>query len=434
MEARADRLEIRFNDFKAALSEPEARAEASRCINCYDAPCVTACPTGIDIPKFIRRIGAGHDKGAAKTILDSNVFGLSCAQSCPVEVLCEGACVYHELDGKPISIGKLQRYAVEYAYDKEVQFYSAGKQSGKKVVLIGAGPASLACAHELRKLGHETVVLEKTGLPGGLNTSGIAPYKMKANVSLREIEYITSLGVKIEYGKELCTTSDFKKLLIEYDAIFLGMGLGPDSVFQAPGADQPCIRGAVEFISLIKTKSESEMSWLADVKTALVVGGGNTALDSCRELKGLGVSRVVMSYRRGEADMSGYAHELKAARQEGVEFWPFTLPVSFNANGKNASGRVMVTIQKTGSNKELLELPVDLVLVAIGQNKLEALLTGIEGLTFKKGRLKTCENGSTGNSKIFAGGDLTNGGKEVVNAVAEGKRAALAIHKRLANG
>ncbi|MBI3555169.1 MAG: FAD-dependent oxidoreductase [Deltaproteobacteria bacterium] len=321
----SDRLETQFKDFKPALDRAEATEEAQRCINCFDAPCIKACPTGIDIPKFIRRIGSNHVQGAAKTILDSNIFGLSCAECCPVETLCEGACVYNDLNHKPITIGKLQRFAIETAYDASMEFYKPGKASGKKVALLGAGPASFAAAHELRIHGHEAVIFEKSEIAGGLNTTGIAPYKMRAEVSLREVERILKMGVKVEYGKELGRNVDLNKLVQEYDAVFLGLGLGADSKFDAAGADHPRVTGAVDFIAKMKTCQASELAWMKNVKTALVIGGGNTALDACRELKGLGVEQVVVSYRRGEAEMSGYKHEFKWARQEGVDFWFHTL-------------------------------------------------------------------------------------------------------------
>jgi glutamate synthase (NADPH/NADH) small chain len=432
---RQDRLENEFGDYKIPLNAAEAFDEAQRCIHCYGAPCIKACPTGINIPQFIKRIGAGHVKGAAKTILDSNILGLSCAQACPTEVLCEGACVYNELDGKPISIGKLQRFAVEYAYNNDIEYYKPGKPSGKRVALIGAGPASLACAHELRKHGHEAVIFEKGIVAGGLNTNGIAPYKMKAAVSLREIERVERMGVRIEYGKELGKQVTLEKLVEEYDAVFLGLGLGPDSRLDVPGADHPRVSGAVEFIARLKTGDARELSWLKQAKSALIVGGGNTALDACREMKWLDVSQVVVSYRRGEEDMSGYAHELKAARQEGVELWFHTLPTAIERAGERLNVRLARTRVEGGkvvTTGESQTLAVDLVLVATGQAKLESILGGVKGLAFEKGRLKVDpKTGRTGHGKIYAGGDLANGGMEVVNAVAEGKRAALAINHEL---
>jgi glutamate synthase (NADPH/NADH) small chain len=420
-----DRVETAFSDFKPALNTIEAETEASRCINCFNAPCVHACPTAIDIPRFISRISGGNALGAARTILDANILGLSCAQACPTEVLCEGACVYNSLNKKPIMIGKLQRFAVESAYAKDAKLFSPGKPTGKRVALVGAGPASLACAHELRKHGHEAVIYEKGKLPGGLNTTGIAPYKMKADVSLREVEEIARMGVRFEFGNELGKNVSLDSLVRDHDAVFLGLGLGPDSKLDCPGAE--LATGAVDYIARIKTER-----FKIAFKTVLVVGGGNTALDACRELRGLGVDKVIVSYRRGESDMSGYAHELKAARQEGVEFWFNTLPTRF----ERMEGGVRATIAKTriddggrvSTTHETLILECGLVLMATGQSKLEKLFAGVKGLRFDRGRIDVdAKTGRTGHPKIYAGGDLANGGMEVVNAVAEGRRAALAI-------
>ncbi|MEO5970719.1 MAG: FAD-dependent oxidoreductase [Bdellovibrionia bacterium] len=441
-----------FQDFKPALTATDATTEANRCLYCYDAPCIIACPTEINIPQFIGRIGAGNTHGAAKTILDSNILGHSCASACPTEVLCEGACVYNSLNHKPIMIGKLQRYAVGQAYKDGVQFYTPGPATGKRVALIGAGPASLACAHELRKYGHETVIYEKTHLPGGLNTYGIAPYKMKVGVSLGEIRQISAMGVKFQFEQELGKELKLEKLLETYDTVFLGLGLGSDTFPDIKGSDAPevrsRVRGATELIAELKTAPQQQMEWIKSIGTALVIGGGNTALDACRELKGLGIPNVIGSYRRGEAEMSGYAHELKAARQEGVEFQFHTLPLQITPlkSETNSPPQFQVRILKTnlpfekqiqkskpsGDSPEAYQLSVGLVVVATGQSKLEGLLAKIPGLQFEKGRLLTDpKTGITGNPRIYAGGDLANGGMEVVNAVAEGKRAALAIHRQL---
>jgi len=437
------RLEEDFQDFKAGLNEIEAETEANRCIHCYEAPCIQACPTAINIPQFIGRIGSGNTLGAAKTILESNILGHSCALSCPTEVLCEGACVYHHLNHKPIMIGRLQRFAVEHAYKTGAKFFVPGEPTGKRVALIGAGPASLACAHELRRLGHEATVYEKSALPGGLNSYGIAPYKMKTGVSLVEIEQIATLGVQFKFGEELGRTFQLSELVDSYNAVFLGLGLGPDSHPPIPGDDHPRVRGAVEFISQLKTLPSASLNWVRELRSALVVGGGNTALDACRELKGLGIPSVRVSYRRGQAEMSGYLHEFKSALQEGVEFHFNTVPVSFTSRTENSiqvefsQTRIThdgsITVVPTGSFVE-----VELVLFATGQSnfsKSKNLFAEIPGLEFDRGKLKIDPNtGQTGNPKIFSGGDLTNGGKEVVNAVSDGKRAAHGIHEVLIHG
>ncbi|MEK6705751.1 MAG: FAD-dependent oxidoreductase [Bdellovibrionota bacterium] len=440
-----DRLENKFSDFKKPLNHTEAEIEAHRCINCYDAPCTHACPTSIDIPKFIRRIASGDVTGAAGTILESNILGLSCAHACPTEVLCEGVCVLKTLSKTPIMIGRLQRYAVEQAYEKGTRFFHAGKPTGKHVALVGSGPASLSCAHELKRLGHDVTIFEKSSLPGGLNTQGIAPYKMKADVSLREIEHTASIGLTFEYEKELGKNLSLQELVDKYDAVFLGMGLGADNSPKIAGLDSPQIQarthGVVDFISKLKTKTQKDMEWLQNCHTVIVVGGGNTALDACRELKALGVPRVILSYRRSMDEMPGYTHELLHARQEGVECFFNTLPVRIAM----ADQALKVTLGKTATaaNGQVTFLPVsqaeepetlhaDIVLLATGQSTHEKILAGFPGLKFEKNRLVVNhETGQTGHLKIFAGGDLTNGGMEVVNAVAEGKKTAIGIHKAI---
>ncbi|MEK7692542.1 MAG: FAD-dependent oxidoreductase [Bdellovibrionota bacterium] len=445
-----ERAEGCFQDFKKALNAVEATQEAHRCINCFDAPCTHACPTTIDIPKFIRRIAAGQPAAAGKTILEANIFGHSCAVACPVEVLCEGACVYHALDKKPISIGKLQRFALETSGSERRDFFSPGDlaQAGptiqptpKPVALIGAGPASLACAHELRRLGYATTVFEKAPLPGGLNTSGIAPYKMRAETSVNEIrDIVEPMGIEIRYGRTLGNNLKWDELLNQnsYSAVFLGLGLGPDTELNVEGHEHAKILGAVAFVHALKTRPLKELeSTLGSRETALVVGGGNTALDACRELKGFGFARVVLSYRRGKNSMSGYLHEAKAAAVEGVEFEYHTVPRTFSV--QNGSDRVHATLAKTEvrdgrvvlTDQNRATLACDLVLLAIGQSGLERTLN-YPGLVWKDGNLVVDPaTGQTSLPRVFAGGDLVNGGKEVVNAVAEGKRAAHGIDQML---
>lgn len=427
-----DRMEEKFIDAKPVLNDRQAIAESARCLNCYLAPCINACPTGINIPQFINRISTADTYGAAQTILDANILGLSCAMACPTEVLCEGACVYHGLKEPPIMIGRLQRFAVQKAYDAGKQFYAAGLSSGKKVALVGAGPASLACAFELRRLGHEAIIYEKDDIPGGLNTYGIAPYKMKAQVSLREIKEIEKIGVVFRFGYELGKNLRLEQLLQKYNSVFLGIGLGEDSKLKISNLQHPRVRGAVKLIAELKMGKEAGLAWINGVQSALIVGGGNTALDVARELKALGVPEVFVSYRRDRGSMSAYAHEYKLACEEGVQFLFNTVATSFSAR---TSEQVLVGLQNTIASDEKKGLQVNLVVMAIGQGSLASLFDEISDLQFEEGHLIADPvTGRTGHQRIFAGGDLVNGGKEVVNAVAEGKRAALAIHKELSHG
>lgn len=435
----SNRLENHFEDSKPALTDDQAILEANRCINCFDPPCVKACPTQINIPQFISRIATTDTLGAAKTILDANILALSCASACPTEVLCEGACVYNHLNKTPIQIGKLQRFATEYAYKKNVNFYQAGPSSGKKIALIGAGPASLACAHELRKKGHSTTIFEKENIPGGLNTYGIAPYKIKSSISLYEIEQMSAIGIEFIFGKAFGKEIFITDLLEQFDAIFFGIGLGPDTILplKINGSSQnvdKCILGAVEWIKKMKTNLVADHANLTtnEVQTALVVGGGNTALDACRELKALGITKVIVSYRRNRNEMSGYDHEFIQARQEGVEFWFQTTPIEVELTQERRAS-LKVKLACTDNAVQNLELDTDLILFATGQAKLQSLLSSIPQIQFENGKLVVDpQTGQTGHPKIFAGGDLVNGGKEVVNAVAEGKLAALGIDQYLA--
>lgn len=437
----ARRLELAFQDLKPGFTEAQARAEASRCLYCNDAPCIAACPTAINIPEFIRKIDTGNYRGSARTILDANILGYSCALVCPVEVLCVGACVYNHQDRPPIQIGLLQRFATEWAYDRQVRYWKKGPASGKRIALIGAGPSSLACAHELTKLGHDAVCLEARALPGGLNTTGCAPYKIRSEAALQEVEYVAGIGFEIRVGVEVGKDVSLGELERAYDAIFLGVGLGPDSKLGVAGEELKGVFGACELIEKIKTRES--VAELEGAKKAVVVGGGNTAIDIARQLAGLGL-KTTQVYRRGASEMGAYEHEQEHARKEGVEFRFATQPIAYlGENGKVTRVRCVSmtwSADKTGRPVPVPgsehEIGADVVAVATGQEKLVRELKKIPNLTIMPdGRVRVDPaTGRTGNPKYFAGGDCANGGKEVVNAAAEGKKAAKAIHAALMGG
>lgn len=411
-----------FSDFKEAYGADQAAVEANRCLYCHDAPCMQACPTHIDIAGFIRKIATGNLWGSAKTILDANILGASCARVCPVEVLCAGACVYNDKGLPPIQIGKLQRFATDHALAQGWRYAEAGAPTGRRVALLGGGPASLACAHELRRLGHACVVFEKRTQIGGLNVTGIAPYKLRGDAAQAEVDYILGIGgIEVQTGAEV---SDLAPLLEQFDAVFLGMGLGPDSRLGIPGEELPMVRGAVDWIEALKTREV----YVDGLERAVVIGGGNTAIDAVRELRGLGVPEVTMVYRGDEAGMSGYAHEWDAAKIEGVRALWHAQPVAIEAG--------QVICAETDTEKRPTDrrfsVPAQLVLVATGQAKLGALVAG--HVKVERGRVVVDVNGQTSHPKIFAGGDCANGGKEVVNAAAEGKTAAHAINRMLVGG
>jgi glutamate synthase (NADPH/NADH) small chain len=423
-----NRAESRLPDAKPALTPDQAVAEAQRCLYCYDAPCIKACPTEIDIPTFIKKIATGNVTGSAKTIFAQNLLGTSCSRVCPVEVLCVGACVYNEWHRAPIQIGKLQRFATETALAQEAatgkKLFTPKTKRGKKVALIGAGPASLACATHLALEGVDAVIYERNVLPGGLNTTGVAPYKLHADESLDEVNWLLSHGAQLKTGVSVGKDVKGAQLLKEYDAVFVGIGLGSDSLLNIPGANGPGVEGATVWIERMKNNAEFRLD---GVKHAIVVGGGNTAIDVARELAQLGVSDVAMVYRRGAADMSGYKHEMEAARKEGVRLVEHAKPVEVVRDANGGVSALKVADNRTGS--DVRDLPCELIVLAIGQAKLKDLVAEFPGVELdESGRVRVdAKTRVTGNARVYAGGDCINGGAEVVNAAADGRDAARAM-------
>ena len=422
----AGRLEEQFPEQKPLLSPAEAAAEANRCLFCYDAPCITACPTAIDVPRFIKKIATGNLIGSARTILEANLLGYSCARVCPVEVLCVGACVYNALGQPPIAIGRLQRYATEQVLAPNRRVLPVKPRRPGRVALVGGGPASLACAGTLALEGVEAVIYERARLGGGLNTLGIAPYKLRAADALKEVAFVESLGVRIATGVEVGEDLPVDRLFKEFDAIFLGIGLGGDTRLRVPGEEGPGVVGATALIERVKHDPAFR---LAPSSRAVVVGGGNTAIDAARELARLGVS-VTLVYRRGREGMRGYDHELRQALHEGVHLRPNRAPVAVERrDGCVTALRVAETHDGRPLEGTEDEIATDLVVVAIGQARLAGLVSRFPGVDFD-GRSRIVVDpatGRTGNPRVYAGGDCVNGGKEVVNAVAEGRDAARAI-------
>lgn len=438
----AGRLEERFPEKKPLFDDAEAVAEANRCLYCSDAPCIKACPTAIDIPTFIHKIGSGNVLGAARTILSQNLLGASCGQVCPVEVLCAGACVYNQWEREPIMIGRLQHYAVRQAQASKRDLFALAPETGKKVALVGAGPASIAAAGWLALAGHRAVIFEKKAIPGGLNTLGIAPYKMKGDSALDEIAWVLELGAgRIELRTGVAVVSgaagegqvSADDLLREYDAVFLGLGLGADANLGVPGEDGEGVVGATAFIE--RLKADPSLT-LEGVKRALVVGGGNTALDALHELAILGVE-TTMVYRRTQAEMPGYAHELEAARVDGARLLPNRAPVAVLRAGNKLTGlRVAPAVAGRPVAGATEDLAADLVVVAIGQARATQIAQAFAGVELDaKGRVAVDPaTHRTGNPKVYSGGDCVNGGKEVVNAVAEARVAVQAMNHAFAEG
>jgi glutamate synthase (NADPH/NADH) small chain len=430
-----EQLAERFADVPPPLGHDDALIEAARCLFCFDAPCMRACPTHIDVPTFIRQILHRDEIGAARTILKANIFGGSCARACPVEVLCEGACVDNTLMKAPVQIGRLQRHATDAASARGVQFFEPGPPTGKRVAVIGSGPAGLSCAHELRRLGHEVVVFEARGVPGGLDTLGIAAYKISTEFALAEIESIRRIGIDIRLNHRV-TADEVVAMLGEYDAVFLGIGLGRTAPLGIPGEDLVGVWESLDFIFQTHTKPFEECEVGRDV---LVIGAGNTAIDVATAAKRLGADRVTIAYRRGEAAMPAFAYEYGMALSDGVRFEWFAQPVRIVGEGGVARGVEFVRTDPddpgprrsapriiAGSN---FILPADMIVKALGQEPLLDLIAALPGLEHRGGRIAVDpRTGATTIPRLYAGGDCLRNGGEVVDAVQEGKLAALGIH------
>jgi dihydropyrimidine dehydrogenase (NAD+) subunit PreT len=424
-------IRARFGELKPALTSQAAVIEADRCLNCFDAPCTAACPTHIDVPGFIKRIATGNLRGSALKILDANILGASCARVCPVDVLCEGACVMVRQNRKPIQIALLQRHAMDAFWSSgETPSAKASSVKRLRVACIGAGPASLACAAELRRQGASATIIERRELPGGLNTYGVAEYKLRAADSVREVEMIRKLGVEFRYGLDVNSAAALGDLEKEFDIVFLGVGLGAMQRLGIPGEDSAGVMNALELIAAYKTGHVKELHG-----TVVVVGAGNTAIDAANAARRLGAEMVYMLYRRSEADISAFDFEYEHAKQEGVQFLWRRLPLAANPRDRLMGELLLDTVQVHEVGGKLLPLPdsqytieCDLVVPAIGQSTLAELLQNLRGVEVKDGRIVAdLVTGQTANPKYFAAGDCVNGGREVVDAVAGGKRAALAM-------
>jgi dihydropyrimidine dehydrogenase (NAD+) subunit PreT len=421
------------------LTRNEAAIEAARCLMCYDAPCTHACPTHIDIPKFIKKIATENLRGSARAILESNLLGATCARVCPVEELCQGACVLGA-EHKPIAIGRLQRHAMDFVAGNETALIRTAKATGHEVAVVGAGPAGLSCAGELAKRGHGVTLFERRDLAGGLSTYGIIGLREPMQVALSEVAMIERLGVRIERGKELGTDLALAGLQAKFEAVFLSVGLGATPTLGIPGEEH--IIDGLEYIE----QSKMDATRLAVGGNVVVIGAGNTAIDCATIAKRLGASLVTMIYRRTENEMTAYPHEYDFIKHEGVTFSFLTQPVRVDA--ENGSVKSLECLRMTLGPKDASGRPspqpvagsdfsisADQIVRAIGQEK-PSVASQLK-LKTEKGFIQVNANFETSLAGIYAGGDCirARGSASTVMAVQDGKRAAQAIHERMvANG
>ncbi len=421
-----------FKQKKALMNPTEAYYESSRCLFCYDAPCIQACPTHIDIPLFIKQIQTQNTVGAAKTIFDANWLGNACGVVCPTEVLCEGACVFNHQDVPPIQIGRLQNYATNKTIDAEKELFKPGKSNGKKVAIIGAGPAGIACGCELRTLGYAVEIFEAKDKPSGLTVYGIAPYKISNEEVLKEIKYLKDqLGFTIKYNSEIISKEQLKKLENSYEAIFLGVGLGKTASLQLSGENKDGVIGAVEFIEDLRMNHHK----VKVPNKVVVIGGGNTAMDAASEAARMGARKTVLAYRRSKKEMGAYGFEYDLAISAGVDSLFNVAPVEIIGKEKVEGVKFAKTEMIDGKlhikKNNVFVVRCDMVIKATGQAKQGSFYDLIDDLELdvKTKIIVNPETYQTSNPIYFAGGDAVNGGAEVVNAAYEGKMAAQGIHQ-----
>ncbi len=422
----------RFADATPRFTASQALLEAERCLYCYDAPCATACPTSIDVPSFIKRIADGNLLGSAQTILDSNPLGGMCARVCPTENLCEAVCVRNTQEDRPVAIGRLQRHAVDALMESaKPQVFTRAPATGKKVAVVGAGPAGLACAYTLARQGHDVVVFDAKPKAGGLNEYGLASYKTPDDFAQREVQWLLSIGgITIQNNWKLDTVAQLEALRKDYAAVFLGMGLSTTQQLGVPGDNLNGVQDAVDFIATLR--QTEDLSTLPVGRRVVVIGGGMTAVDAAVQSKLLGAEEVHIVYRRGQESMSASTAEQEWAQTNGVTIHHWLAPVEVIGEAGHATGvtfaRQAMVNGKLSATGGTTTLAADMVLKAIGQ-KLGNPVLAESGLALKDGRIATDEAGTTNLKGVWAGGDCRAGGLDLtVEAVEHGKQSAHAIH------
>ncbi|MGO4355917.1 NAD(P)-dependent oxidoreductase [Rhizobium sp. RAF36] len=424
-----------FSDLHPRLDKHEALVASDRCYFCYDAPCMTACPTSIDIPLFIRQISTGNPLGSAKTIFDQNILGGMCARVCPTEELCEQACVRNTAEEKPVEIGRLQRYATDAAMNAGRQFYDRAAATGKKIAVVGAGPAGLAAAHRLAVKGHDVVIYDAKPKSGGLNEYGIATYKSVDDFAQKEVDYVLSIGgIEVRNGEQLGRDFSISDLQQQYDAVFLGLGLAGVNALKVDGESLPGVEDAVDFIAGLRQSADKGA--IAIGRRVVVLGGGMTAIDAAVQAKLLGAEEVTICYRRGKEHMNASEFEQDLASSKGVIIRHWLAPKSIVANnGKVAGIEVEYTALAEGrlvTTGETGVIAADQIFKAIGQT-FEA--SGLGALRMENGRITIDAEGQTSIEGVWAGGDCVLGGDDLtVSAVAQGRDAAESINRMLTAG
>ncbi|RVU85801.1 NAD(P)-dependent oxidoreductase [Leucothrix sargassi] len=431
----ADTIRGNFTEMAEPLTQNQAIIEADRCYFCYDAPCMTACPTGINVPEFIRRIKTGNTHGAAEKILEENIMGAMCSRVCPTEELCEQVCVRNDHEEMPVKIGLLQRFATETTINDNVQYFKPDASTGKHIAVVGAGPAGLSCAHGLARKGHKVTIFEKRQKAGGLNEFGIATYKALNDIAQKEVDYILEIGnIDVQYGQALGTDFTLASLENDYDAVFVGVGLGDVNPLRLENESTTGVSDAVRYIETLRQLDDASEMPIAD--KIIVIGGGMTAVDIAVQSKKLGASEVTIVYRRDQSQMGASEHEQEYAQINNVKLMYSLSPSALKVENDQVTG---IRFQETQTNSDgtltqldsYKELPADIVFKAIGQKLVANDLAGSE-IVMEKGRISVDEQGKTSAESIWAGGDCVAGGNDLtVSAVQDGKVAAQSIHAYL---
>jgi glutamate synthase (NADPH/NADH) small chain len=426
-------LDANFSDIDPPLGSLEAKLAADRCLFCWDAPCTKACPTSIDVPLFIRQIATGNRLGAARTILEANVLGGTCARVCPTETLCEEACVRNASEHRPVEIGRLQRFATEAVVEAGRQIFTRAAPSGRRVAVVGAGPAGLAAAHELARAGHAVTVFEAKGKPGGLSEYGLAAYKETDGFAGREVDWLLGIGgIEVEYGRRLGSDLGLTALTNDFDAVFLGLGLG-DTNLLGLDTNAAGVADAVDWIAGLR--QAADLASVAVGRRVVVIGGGMTAIDAASQARRLGAEEVTIAYRRDLAAMGASDHEKEIARLDGVLIRTNLKPYSLIAEAGRIVAvefeRTEIEAGRVRGTGNFLKIACDQVLVAIGQTLAVADIAEA-GVALDGGRIRVDDEGRTSLPKVWAGGDCTSVGEDLtVAAVAAGKTAALSIARAL---